>query len=234
MKIRNLISAVAACAVAATAFVIPASAADTHTASLTFQTSVYTFRNTFNQEEVLYWNNDLGEADTYAGATFTSAAITGDGTYTVELNGITDGGWNMLKLETDIDLNEHTDCVITITGVESNGAAVEFDAAAAAMVRDTSLSSDEYSAYDFNIANAARCQLINTYDGVGAIANTAYDNIKVTFEVTGLSAAGGSADAGAGTEAGKGSSDTGVEGIAVVAGAAIVAGGAMLLSKKRK
>lgn len=233
MKIRNLISAVAACAVAATAFVIPASAADTHTAAITFQTPDYTFRNTFNQEGILFWNNDLGEADDYVGATYTDAAITGDGTYTVELNGVKSGGWNMLKIETDIDLNVDTNCVITITGVECDGAAVEFDAAAAAMVRDTSLASDEYSAYEFKVANAARCQLINTYDGVGAITNQGYESIKVTFEVTGLDAAS-AGTAGGTTEAGKGSPDTGVEGIAVVAGAAIVAGGAMLLSKKRK
>ncbi len=239
MKIRNLISAVSALAVAATVCAVSASAADTHHVGITFQTADYTYRNTFNQPDVLYWNNDYGEADTYAGASFVDAEINGDGTYTVELSGVKCGGWNMLKIESDISLNDYADCVITVTGVEGDGAALTLDAAQAAMVRDTAIASDEYSAYEFKIENAARCQLINTYDGVSAIENKGYENIKITFEVTGLSAAAsdaGNADAGstAGSETGKGSPDTGVEGIAVVAGAAIVAGGALLLSKKRK
>ena len=241
MKIRNIISAMTAGVVAATAFAVTASAADTYTAAITFQSATYIFRNTLNQDSVLYWDNDLGEAAEYEGASFTDATITGDGTYTVELSGVNDGGWNMLKLDTSIDSTVTPDAAITITGVELNGAAVDFDADAAAMVDDegSSHTSDQYSAYEFNIAGPVRAQLINVYDNVAAIANDGYDTVKITFEVSGLDAADAAEDDNASTDtapvvADKTSPDTGVEGVAVVAGAAIVAGGVLLLSKKRK
>lgn len=240
MKIRNIISALTAGVVAATAFAMTASAADTYTAAITFQSVTYVFRNTLSQDSVLYWDNDLGEAAEFEGASFTDATITGDGTYTVEMSGVNDGGWNMLKLDTTIDSTVTPDATITITGVEVNGAPIDFDAEAAAMVdaTDTTLASDQYSAYEFNIAGPVRAQLINVYDHVAAIPNEGYDSVKITFEVSGLDAAPAedtSADTTTtGTVADKTSPDTGVEGVAVVAGAAIVAGGVMLLSKKRK
>ena len=240
MKIRNIISAMTAGVVAATAFAVTASAADTYTAAITFQSATYIFRNTLAQDSVLYWDNDLGEAAEYEGASFTDATITGDGTYTVELSGVNDGGWNMLKLDTSIDKAVTPDAAITITGVELNGAAVDFDADAAAMVEDdgSSLASDQYSAYEFKIDGPVRAQLINTYDNVAAIANDGYDTVKVTFEVTGLDGAAADGDNAASTEttpAGdKQSPETGVEGVAAVAGIAVVAAGAVALSRKRK
>lgn len=241
MKIRNILSAVAACAVAATAFIMPASAADSYTAAITFQTSSYIYRNTLSQPSCLYWDNDLGEPADYEGASWVDATITGDGTYTVELNGIKDGGWNMLKLDTTLDLDATPDVTITVKTVELNGAAVDFDAEAAAMNGNSdkpiALKSDEYSAWDFDISNGVRAQIINVYDGVAAVANEGYESIKITFEVDGLDAdtSAPAGDTGATTPStDKGSPDTGVEGIAVVAGAAIVAGGVMLLSKKRQ
>lgn len=242
MKIRNIISAAAACAVAATAFVMPASAEDTHKAAITFQSSSYIFRNTLAQNSVLVWDDDLGEPTDVEGASFVDATITGDGTYTVELNGVEDGGWNMLKVDTDIDADVNPDAVITITGVEVNGTAVDFDAEAAAMSL-TGIASDDYSEYSFNITNGVRAQLINVYDNLAAIPNEGYTSIKVTFDITGL---GGGAPAADNTDTdapstpattpsdNKGSPDTGVEGVAVVAGAAIAAAGVVLLSKKRK
>ena len=92
MKIRNIVSAAAACAVAAAAFVMPASAEDTYVAGLTWQSSSYMFRNTISQSSLLYWDNDLGEAAELEGASFTDAQITGDGTYTVTLDGVQIGG----------------------------------------------------------------------------------------------------------------------------------------------
>lgn len=238
MKIRNILSAVAAAAVAATTLAVAAYA---ETASITYQTSSYKFRNTLNQDVALYWDNDLGEAAEDEGVTFVDADINGDGTYTVELNGVVDGGWNMLKLDTTIDLNANPNAAITITGVELNGAAVDFDAEAAAMVEadGSSLVSDQYSSYEFNIASAARAQLINVYDNVAAIPNEGYESIKITFEVTGLSSAAASdnttaTETPAAPAGDKGSPDTGVGSVAVVAGAAIVAGGVLMLSKKRK
>ena len=65
------------------------------------------------------------------GATFTDANITGDGEYTVTLDGVNDGGWNMLKLESNIDLDATPDVKFEITSVELNGAAVDFDKDAA-------------------------------------------------------------------------------------------------------
>ena len=62
MKIRNIVSAAAACAVAAAALVIPTSAEESYVAGITWQSSSYYFRNTIAQSELLYWDNDLGEA----------------------------------------------------------------------------------------------------------------------------------------------------------------------------
>lgn len=243
MKIRNIISAVAACAVAATAFVIPASAEDTHKAAITFQSSSYMFRNTLGQNSVLVWDDDLGEPTDVEGASFVDATITGDGTYTVELNGVEDGGWNMLKVDTDIDADVNPDALITITGVEVNGSAIDFDAEAAVMSL-TGIASDDYSEYSFNITNGVRAQLINVYDNLAAIPNEGYSSIKVTFEISGLGGAPAADNTDTDTTTpsapattpsdNKGSPDTGVEGVAVVAGAAIAAAGVVLLSKKRK
>lgn len=164
MKIRNIVSAAAACAVAAAALVIPTSAEESYVAGITWQSSSYYFRNTIAQSELLYWDNDLGEAAPLEGATFTDANITGDGEYTVTLDGVNDGGWNMLKLESNIDLDATPDVKFEITSVELNGAAVDFDKDAAVMSVDAATKSDDYSDWDFDIKNTARIQLINVYD----------------------------------------------------------------------
>ena len=243
MKIRNIVSAAAACAVAAAALVIPASADETsYVAGLTWQSSSYMFRNNIAQSQLLYWDNDLGEAAELEGASYTDAQITGDGEYTVTLDGVKDGGWNMLKLESNIDLDT-TPVTFEITSVELNGAAVDFDKSVAVMSEDAATASDDYSDWDFSIKNTARIQLINVYDNVAAIPNDTYESIKVTFTVSGLDSeapadgAAATADAeapAAATDNGKGSPDTGVEGIAAVAGLALIAGGAVVVSRKRK
>ena len=241
MKIRNIISAAAACAVAAAALVMPTSAEDSYVAGITWQSSSYYFRNNIAQTELLYWDNDLGEAAPLEGATYTDATITGDGTYTVELNGVKDGGWNMLKLETNIDLDATPDIKLEITDVELNGTSVDFDKEAASMSDGAATASDDYSDWDFSIANTGRIQLINVYDNIAAIPNDTYESVKITFTVSGMSAeaadASDATDAGAAdaaTGADKGSPDTGVEGIAAVAGLAVVAAGALAISRKRK
>lgn len=241
MKIRNIISAVAACAVAATAFVMPASAADSYTAGITFQSSSYMYRDDLAQSTVLVWDNDLGEGVEVEGASYVDATITGDGTYTVELNGVEDGGWNMLKLDTEIDAAANPDAVLTITGIELNGSAVDFDAEATAMDNTSGVKGTD----GVEIKPAVRAQIINVYDNLAAVANDTYTSVKVTFEVTGLAGSAPAAvDNNTDTAApaapaatpsdNKGSPDTGVEGVAVVAGAAIAAAGVVLLSKKRK
>lgn len=241
MKIRNIVSAIAACAVAAAALVIPSSAEDSYVAGITWQSSSYMFRNTIAQSRLLYWDNDLGEAVDLEGATYTDATITGDGTYTVELNGVKDGGWNMLKLETNIDLDATPDIKLEITDVVLNGASVDFDKDVAVMSEDAATSSDDYSDWSFSIANTGRVQLINVYDNLAAIPNDSYESIKITFTVSGMSAPAasdatdtGASDAGTTTGTDKGSPDTGVEGIAVVAGLAVIAAGAVAISRKRK
>ena len=241
MKIRNIVSAIAACAVAAAALVIPSSAADSYVAGITWQSSSYMFRNNIAQSRLLYWDNDLGEAVALEGATYTDATITGDGTYTVELNGVKDGGWNMLKLETNIDLDATPDIKLEITDVVLNGASVDFDKDVAVMSDGAATSSDDYSDWSFSIANTGRIQLINVYDNLAAIPNDSYESIKITFTVSGMSAPAasdatdtGASDAAASTGAEKGSPDTGVEGIAVVAGLAVIAAGAVAISRKRK
>ena len=241
MKIRNIISAAAACAVAAAALVMPTSAEDSYVAGITWQSSSYYFRNNIAQTELLYWDNARGEAAPLEGATYTDATITGDGTYTVELNGVKDGGWNMLKLETNIDLDATPDIKLEITDVELNGASVDFDKEAASMSDGAATASDDYSDWDFSIANTGRVQLINVYDNLAAIPNDTYESVKVTFTVSGMSAAeatdtgaADTADTAVTTDADKGSPDTGVEGIAAVAGLAVVAAGALAISRKRK
>lgn len=238
MRIRNIVSAIAACAVAAAALVVPTSAEDSYLAAITFQSSSYMFRDDIAQSQLLVWDNDLGEAVDVEGASYTDATITGDGTYTVELNGIKDGGWNMLKLETNIDLDATPDIKLELVDVELNGASVDFDKDAASMSEGAGTKSGGYSDWEFNIANTGRIQLINTYDNLAAIPNDSYESVKVTFTVSGMSAADASdaTDAGsnAATGADKGSPDTGVEGIAAVAGLAVVAAGALAISRKRK
>ena len=225
MKIRNIVSAAAACAVAASALVIPTSAEESYVAGITWQSSSYYFRNTIAQSELLYWDNDLGEAAPLEGATYTDANITGDGEYTVTLDGVNDGGWNMLKLESNIDLDATPDVKFEITSV------------------DAATKSDDYSDWDFDIKNTARIQLINVYDNLAAIPNDTYESIKVTFTVTGLGGGEAAADDNTAaaedttpveTGADKGSPDTGVEGVAALAGIAVVAGGALVISRKRK
>ncbi len=232
MKIRNIVSAAAACAVAASALVIPTSAEESYVAGITWQSSSYYFRNTIAQSELLYWDNDLGEAAPLEGAT-----------YTVTLDGVNDGGWNMLKLESNIDLDATPDVKFEITSVELNGAAVDFDKDAAVMSVDAATKSDDYSDWDFDIKNTARIQLINVYDNLAAIPNDTYESIKVTFTVTGLGGGEAAADDNTAaaedttpveTGADKGSPDTGVEGVAALAGIAVVAGGALVISRKRK
>ncbi len=246
MKIKHILSAAVAGAVALASMVLPASAEESYIAAITFQTGSYIYRDTFAQQSILKWDNELNEPVEVEGATFVDATITSDGTYTVELNGVEDpGGWNMLKVETNID-NDATPVTLTVTDVQMNGASVSFDAEKA--------KSDVYAAapggnddYAFStIANAARFQLINTYDNLSAIPNEGASSVKVTFEVSGLSSnaaeapatdsqtSGESAPTVTSPSANKGSPETGVEGIAVVAGAAIAAGGVLLLSKKRK
>lgn len=239
MKIRNLVSAMAACAVAAAALVMPTSAEDSYVAGITWQSSSYYFRNTISQPSLLHWDDELDEAVPIEGASYVDATITGDGTYTVELNGVTDSGWNMLKLESNIDLDVTPDVKFEIVSVELNGAAVDFDKEAAVMSEGAATKSDDYSEWEFDIKNTARVQLINVYDNLTAIPNESYESIKVTFNVTGLSAGADATDATntetPDTSAGdKGSADTGVEGIAAVAGLAVIAAGAVVISRKRK
>lgn len=241
MKIRNIISAVAACAVAATAFVLPASAEESYKAGITFQTSSFMYRDDLSQNTILVWDNDLGEGVEVEGSSFVDTTITGDGTYTVEMSGVEDGGWNMLKVDTEIDAGVNPDAVLTITGVELNGSAVDFDATACAMDNTSAVKGSD----GVDVNPAVRAQLINVYDNLAAVPNETYTSVKVTFEVTGLGGGAPAADntdtntdtsapaAPAATDS-KGSPDTGVEGVAVVAGAAIAAAGVVLLSKKRK
>lgn len=241
MRIRNIVSAIAACAVAAAALIVPSSAEDSYVAAITFQSSSYMFRDDIAQSQLLVWDNDLGEAVDVEGASYTDATITGDGTYTVELNGIKDGGWNMLKLETNIDLDATPDIKLELVDVELNGASVDYDKEVAVMSDGAATKSGSYSDWEFDIANTGRIQLINTYDNLAAIPNDTYESVKVTFTVSGMNADGsdasdaGASDAsGAASGADKGSPDTGVEGVAAVAGLAVVAAGALVISRKRK
>ena len=236
MNFKKIIAAAVASVMAVGTMAVAASAAD-YIAGFTFQTGTYIFRDTIAQSKILFWDNEIGEAVEVAGS-FKDATITGNGTYTVELSGVEDNSWNMLKIDTNISSNDYPNINMVVKSIEVDGAAVDFNADDVAVDLSQHNRSNDYSDYEFEVLFAARVQLINTYDSIAAIENKAIDSVKVTFEITGMDDGAAASDENGGTEGAgtddKNTPDTGVEGVAVEAGIAVLAAGAIIVAKKRK
>ncbi len=258
MKLRKVLSAVAAAAVATSALAVAASAAD-YNGYISFQTSQYSFRNSWDDgsygKATPYFNSyiawggndpetwpqyednfdyELGGSGGYVlPATYTDVAITGDGTYTVEAKDLDwaitgDKDFNLIYVSTDIAKD---------AGVTCTSATIYVDGTAVKTVENPIC--DDQQAY-FNIA------LANIWNpeigGYGLAFPT--ESLKIEFTLSGLG--GGAAteapaeeapatgDVDAATDSTKGSPDTGVADVAAVAGLAVLAGGAFIVAKKRK
>lgn len=160
-------------------------AGDGYVAAITFQTTSYMFRNTFGQADCLKWDDDIGGAVKIDGSSTVDAEITGNGIYLVELNGVEDNGWNMLKVETSIPSADFPDINMEIKHLILDGKEVTFDAEAAAM-STTTMRSDDYCDSEFTVVEGVRVQIINGYDNLAAVENKGYKSIKVVFEITGM------------------------------------------------
>lgn len=255
MKLRKVLSAVAAAAVATSALAVAASAAS-YNGYIGFQTNNYSFRNAWddgsygkatayynsyivwaNNEETPeesypgyddYFDYDLGGTGGYAlPATYVDAAITADGTYTVEAKDLAwdirgDTDFNLAFLSTDIPAN---------IGVAITNATIYVDGTAVKTI-DAVEYNTEANYVTFEFANAWNPDL-------GSLGAYPTESLKIEFTVSGLGGdtateAPATGDVDATTDSTKGSPDTGVADVAAVAGLAVLAGGAFIVAKKRK
>lgn len=244
MKTSKILAAVATATVAASCVAVSASA---YTAYLGFQTAPYSFRNAWDDgsyglasgyyDSAIVWGSGDAPEETYPDyadnfdwdingyalpVSYTDAAITADGTYTVSVEGMDwalDGAssFNLLFISTDIP----NDGSVTIKDVK-----IIVDGTVTKTIETPVLEDKTY--VQANLCNIWNPE-VGGYDGAYPTESLAFE-----FTVEGLGAAGGDADTTAPADPDKGSPDTGVAGVAAVAGAAIVAGGAMMLAKKRK
>ena len=257
MKLRKIIAAIAATAVAGSLMSIVASA---HEAFLMYTDNSWLWG---------CWNASEFPAGT--------ADITADGTYTV----FVDSTLPAAQIE-DADTGEMVGCTATgaqVFCVDIDGLATAKNAGAGAdgyddcktgkekqafaeaagitvsdvivtttsadgTVTDVAVNQDNVIFGDIEGNGKIRIEIFNAYgDTVNApavdVADITFDEkIAVTFTIEGVGAAAaedaGAVDTTAPTTGDKQSPDTGVEGVAAVAGLAVLAGGAMLVSKKRK
>ncbi len=259
MKLRKIISAVAATAVAGTLLSVVASA---HEAFL-----MYTDTN---------WGWGCWNASEFpAGA----IDITADGTYTVyvdstlptaqvedadtgEMVGAAATGAQVFCVDIDglaaakdagANADGYADCVtgkdkqafaeskgISITDVQVQTTSAD------GTVTDVAVNQDNVIFGDIEANGKIRIELYNAYGDTASAPAVALEDINfdekiaVTFTITGVADGAAEApaddvvDTQAPTTGDKQSPDTGVEGVAAVAGLAVLAGGAMLVSKKRK
>lgn len=253
MKITKLIATATVAALAAGAV---AATAGAYNAGVSFQNSVYSFRNGMSDttyadywaDSVIVWSDSTSldqkfpdfadsfdwdiEAYVVDGG-FSDVTFDGDGTYTVsvdgfawEIDGCTD--FNFIQVTTDMPF-EAFDPDGTPTAFVTS-ATIYVDGVAQATVENPAVEKDGNNNVTINCANIWNTD-VPAYTGAYPT-----EKLAVEFTVTGLG--GGSSDAVVDTDApvetGKDAVDTGVEGVAAVAGIAAVAGGALLLSKKRK
>ncbi len=258
MKISKILASVAVASLAAGTVAATASA---YTGAISFQNSIYSFRNGMSDTTYAdYWADSVVvwpqggaldqtypdfadyfdwdiEAYTVPGG-FNDVTFDGDGTYTVssdafawEIDGVTD--FNFIQVSTDVPYASFD--------AENGGAAlvtsatVYVDGVAQVTLDNPPVEPDANKNLVINCANIWNP---DTPAYTGAYPT---ESLAVEFTIEGL----GGADAGdasadavvdtnAATSTDKASPDTGVEGVAAVAGLAVVAGGALLLSKKRK
>ena len=249
MKMTKVLVSLAATAVATSVLAVAASAAEAH---LCYQTGTYCYRDAYDHstngygsakwdmftvncdsddpeekpELEDYFDYDLG--DYLLPATYTSAAITGDGEYTIKaehdfwgVNG--DTSFNLLHISTDIPYDEN---------IKVTSATVIIDGTEVKTIDNPVLEANkEYCL--FNVANTWNTD-------VGAFTEgypTETLEIKFTIEGLGSAAAEDATTAGdvdASTDSSKGSPDTGVEDVAVIGGLAVLAGAAIAFTRKRK
>lgn len=262
MKLRRVLTTVAAAAMAAASLAATASA---YQAAISFQNTVYSFRNGMSDtsyaaywgDKVIMWGGNSEETwpdkiDNFDwdingyvfDANYTDTTFDGDGTYTVTADGIDwaqDGcdSWNFIQVSTDVPFDAFDPTGTPTAFVTS--ATIYVDGAAQATVENPPVEKDANNNLVVNCVN-----IYNTdcpkYEGAYPT-----DSLSVEFTVEGLGGGATGGDDASGSEGGsdaagdvnapttdKQSPDTGVEGVAAVAGLAIVAGGAVLLSKKRK
>ena len=274
MKLLKVLSASAVAAAVASTLVVAAGA---EKAGLGFQTANWLFRNSLEQSKIYVCDTNAeepsGEAvgDEYFACpgSFEDVTIDKDGTYTAKLTGIEGKdrgdnvatGFNVLKLYTNISVEEHPDVVITLTSVKFAGtevlsAPVSFDNVADNDINDFDVTKPDANCADNPdalTANVAGVPLINTWTPDAEILDDKAGNfasdIEVTFDVTGYDKAPADTDAPAtdapatdapATDAPttgdstKPNTNTGVEGVAAVAGVALLAAGAVVVAKKRK
>ena len=247
MKLRKILAAVAASAVATAAMATVASAADNN-AYISFQTTQYSFRNgwadaSYGQASNYYnsyivWGSGDTPEETFPQyednfdydingyvlpATYVDAALTGDGTYTVEAKDLDwsvtgDSAFNFIQLSTDLP----NDGSVTVTNAKIIVDGVE----------QASIDNPICEGTDNMTVNL--CNIWNTEVAAytGAFPT---ESLKIEFTVSGLG--GGAAAAGdvdASTDSSKGSPDTGIEDVAVIAGLALVAGAGIAFTRKRK
>lgn len=255
MKLRKVLSAVAAAAVATSALAVAASAAD-YNGYIAFQTSGYSFRNAWDDASYgkatpyhngyVVWGEEATDPDTYPGyednfdydcgayvlpATYNDVAITADGTYTVEAK---DLDW-AVRGDSDLNLAFLSTDIPTDIGVEITNATVYVDG--------TAVKTIDAVEYDTSVAYVA-VHFANAWTELGTLGAYPTESLKIEFTVSGLG--GGEAteapaeeapatgDVDASTDSTKGSPDTGVADVAAVAGLAVLAGGAFIVAKKRK
>ena len=258
MKLRKILSAIAAAAVATTTLAVAASAAD-YNGYIGFQTTTFSFRNSWDEanygkatpyfDGFVVWGNGDNPEESFPEyednfdfdingyvlpAEYTDVKITGDGTYTVKAEGI---DWD-LKGESDFNLVFVSTDIPMDAGATCTSATIYVDGAAVKTVENPVC--DETQA-NFNIS------LANTWNadigGYGLAFPT--ESLAVEFTITGLGEAAAeeapveeapatTGDVDAATDSTKGSPDTGVADVAAVAGLAVLAGGAFIVAKKRK
>ena len=220
MKLLKVLSASAVAAAVASTLVVAAGA---EKAGLGFQTANWLFRNSLEQSKIYVCDTNAeepsGEAvgDEYFACpgSFEDVTIDKDGTYTAKLTGIEGKdrgdnvatGFNVLKLNTNISVEEHPDVVITLTSVKFAGtevlsAPVSFDNVADNDINDFDTTKPDANCADNPdalTANVAGVPLINTWTPDAEILDDQAGNfasdIEVTFDVTGYDKAPADTDA---------------------------------------
>ncbi len=254
MKIRKILAAVSAAAVAATTMAVSAFAANL---AIPAGTAIIGFGDT--TWDAAFWGKEddvLNYAD-YC----TPVEITGNGTYTLKID--LSGGYdaiNTINEETGEPMHLTTATGIGAMGINTmfspddeaydgfgiNITSIKFDGVETKKEGVTSYTNDEDGGKRTNIMNAWVSYDSTKEDHIAsdpATANSvltdfadAWTTCEVTFDVFGLAETDAPAPApDAVVDAGdKQSPDTGVEGIAVIGGVAVLAAGALFVAKKRK
>ncbi len=256
MKMTKVLAVIASAAVAATAMATAASAAS-YKGNISFQTASYSFRNGWSEasygeatdyyNSYIVWGNTDTDPETYpqyednydydiAGyvlpATYTDAAITGDGTYTISAEvdwSVTgDSAFNLIQISTDLPV----DGSVTVTNAK-----VIVDG-----VEQVSIDNPVWEGTEYMTVNLCNIWNSDTAAYTGAFPT---ESLKIEFTVSGLGGAAAddavatddaatAGDVEASTDSSKGSPDTGIEDVAVIGGLAVLAGAAIAFTRKRK